>query len=173
VKKSQEAALSKKEQDILKGLNVPWITKDGYLDLKKYPIDHLLKQALSDAEQSFRSACTILVSMYSAGRTEAAVYLYGLLILNRDDIKRKELIIEASGQVKTQEMADLLFDELHRIESSNSTRVYIDVILKSLCYFPLSLVEDGFDKLLDEERWSYRMKQKFRKIFDHIRYKDL
>jgi hypothetical protein len=173
VKKSQEATLPKKEPDILKGMNVPWITKDGYFDFTKFPIDPILNQSLSNEEQSFRSACSILASMHSAGRPEAAVYLYGLFVLNKDDIKRKELIIEASGQVKTTGMAAILFDELHRIESSSSTRVYIDLILKNLSHFPLSLVKDGFDKLLDQERWSYRMKQKFRKILDQIRYKDL
>lgn len=165
--------MSKKEKDILQDLNIPWITKDGYFDFKKFPIDPILKQSLSDEEQSFRSACSILASMHSAGRTEAAVYLYGLFILNKDNVKRKELIIEVSGQVKTTEMAAILFDELHRIESSSSTRAYIDLILKNLSHFPLSLVKDGFDKLLDEKRWSYKMKQKFKKILDQIRYKNL
>ena len=33
--------------------------------------------------------------MYLAGRTEAAVFLYGLLILYRNDRIRKELIVDA------------------------------------------------------------------------------
>lgn len=163
--------MAKKDKDILKSLNVPWITKDGYLDLSKYPIDSILKQSLSGEERSFRSACTLLASMYSAGRTEAAVYLYGLFILHRNDRGKKELIIEAFGQVKTPEAASLLFSELNQTESSNSTRGYIDVILKSLHYFPLDLVEDGFDALIEDNRWSYRMKRKFTEILDGIRYK--
>jgi hypothetical protein len=46
-----------KSGDILKKLNVPWITKDGYLDLTKFPIDSTLKQAVADEVEKFRSAC--------------------------------------------------------------------------------------------------------------------
>ena len=84
---------------------------------------------------------------------------------------RKELIIEALQHIKTPEAASLLFTELNQIESSNSTRVYIDTILKSLRYFPVDLVEDGFESLLDDARWSYRMKRKFREILDGTKYR--
>jgi hypothetical protein len=109
--------------------------------------------------------------MYSAGRAEAAVFLYGLFTLHGNDRTRKEPIIHALGHIKTAEAADLLFRELNQTESSNSTRAYIDTILKNLRYFPLHIVEDGFDSLLKDSRWSYRMKHKFRKILDQIKYK--
>jgi|GEM_PF-3096520 len=41
-------------KNMLKGLNIPWITKEGQLDLSKYPIDSLIKQTLSNEEESFR-----------------------------------------------------------------------------------------------------------------------
>lgn len=116
--------MPRKEKDTLSHLKVPWITKDGYLDLTKFPIDSILEQSLSSEEGVFRSACNMLASMYSAGRTEAAVFLYGLFILHRNDRRRKELIIDALGHVKTAETADLLFRELNQVESSNSTRGY-------------------------------------------------
>ena len=157
-----------KNKDILSSLNVPWITEDGYIDLSKLPIDSVLRQSLSKDENEFRSACNTLASMYSAGRVEAAIFLYGLLTLHRNDRARKELIINALGHIKTAETADLLFRELNQTESSNSTRTYIDTILKNLCYFPIHLVEDSFDSLLADGRWSYRMKHKFRKVLDRI-----
>lgn len=162
--------MPKKEKDILSSLNVPWITKDGYIDLSKLPIDSTLKQSLSKDEEKFRHACLMLASMYSAGKTEAAVFLYGLLILYRNDISRKESIVNALGHVRTAETADLLFRELSETESSNSIRGYINAILKSLTRFPLNLIEDGFNGLLDDNRWSYRMKRKFREILDRVTY---
>jgi hypothetical protein len=33
--------MAKKEKDILKKLGVPWITKDGFLDMAKFPIDSI------------------------------------------------------------------------------------------------------------------------------------
>ena len=102
--------------------------------------------------------------MYLAGRTEAAVYLYGLFILCRNDRIKKELIVDALGHVKTPQSASLLFGELNQTESSNSSRSYIKTILSSLKRFPLNLVEDGFNGLLNDRRWSYRMKLKFKEI---------
>ena len=74
---------------------MPWITKDGYLDLAKFPIDSVVKQANSAKEKDFRSACRTLASMYDAGRSEAAIFLFGLLTLNSSDIERKKAIVEA------------------------------------------------------------------------------
>ena len=163
--------MPKKEDDILRKLNVPWITKDGYLDLAKFPIDSVLKQALSVKEQDFQSACRILTSMYDAGRSEAAIFLFGLLIHNADDIVRKEAIVEALGRIKTKETTDLLFRELRITVSSNSTRQYIDRILKSLKRFPLEFIEEGFEELLKDSKWSYRMKRKFKEILEDVEYR--
>ena len=47
--------------DIKKHLrNVPWITKEGFLDPAKFPIDSVLKQALSDDDRQFRSGLNML-----------------------------------------------------------------------------------------------------------------
>ncbi len=158
--------MPRKDKDILKKLNVPWITKDGYIDLKKLPIDSVLRQSLSNDDREFESACRALASMYSAGREEAAVYLYGLLLFYKNDIYRKENIVDALGHVKTNECSGLLFAELDNTKSSNTTRGYINVLLKSLRYFPIEQIEEGFKRLLTEKKWSYRMKSKFREILE-------
>ena len=62
-------AYRKKQIPIL----VPWITKAGYLDLTKLPIDVILAQAVGDDGEKFRSACRILGLMASAGRIEAEI----------------------------------------------------------------------------------------------------
>ena len=158
--------MSRKEKDILKNLNVPGITKDGYIDLKKFPIDSTLRQSMGDNDRDFDSACRTLGSMYCAGREEAAVYLYGLLSFYKNDIYRKERIVDSLGHVKTDECAQLLFAELNKTESSNTTRKYINAVLKSLSYFPLEQIEEGFERLLKDKKWSYRMKTKFREILE-------
>jgi hypothetical protein len=188
--------MAKKEKDILKKLGVPWITKDGFLNMAKFPIDSTLKQAVGKNEEEFRSSCRTLISMYVAGRLETAIFLYGLLIHNNKNIERKEIIVEALGYVKTKESADLLFSaasdrrsgqfdrksdssvaeshtrELHQTVSSNSTRKYINSILKSLQRFPLENINEGFETLLLDKKWSYRMKNKFKAILngDDFRY---
>ena len=51
--------------DIKKQLgNVPWITKEGFLDPAQFPIDSVLKQALSDDDRQLRSGLNMLGAMY-------------------------------------------------------------------------------------------------------------
>ena len=163
--------MSHEKQDVLRELNAPWITKDGYLDLTKFPIDSTLTQAVGDNTEDFRSACRMLDSMAFSGRTEAGVFLYGLLMFYRGNREKKKWVVEALRHVQTPQSATLLFDELERTESSNSTRGYINTVLKVLDGFPLELVEDGFERLLSDSRWSYKMKRKFRAILEGIGYR--
>lgn len=114
----------------------------------------------------------MLGSMASAGRMEAGVFLYGLLTYCGDDIAKKELVIKALGQVWTKQSAHLLFEELDKTESSNSTKGYINTILKALEEFPLELVEDGFKDLLSNSKWTHRMKRKFRMVLGEIEYRN-
>jgi hypothetical protein len=162
-----------REEDFdLSDLNVPWVTKDGFLDLTKFPMDATLAQAVGDDMEGFRSACRLLGSMASAGRTPASVFLYGLLAFCRDDLTRKEPVIEALRYVRTRQAAQLLFEELNRTESSNTTRGYINAVLKALEGFPLECVEDGFERLLSDPKWSYKMKRKFSEILEEIIYRN-
>jgi hypothetical protein len=153
-------------------LNLPWITKEGYLDLTKLPMDSTLAQAVGEDMERFRSTCRLLGSMASVGRYTASVFLYGLLVAWRDDLTRKESIVEALGYVKTSQAAQLLFEELNRTESLNSTRGYINAVLKTLVKFPLECVDDGLKRLIADPKWSYRMKHKFRDVLKEIEYRN-
>jgi len=160
-----------KSGDKLKKLGVPWITKDGYLDLTKLPIDVIEAQAVGDDGEKFRSACQILGLMASAGRVEAGVFLSGLLKYFAGDTAKKQSVIEALGQVPTRESAESLFMELEKTTSSNSTRTYIDSVLRAFRSFPLDLVEGGFRRMLSDRRWSYRMKRKFMELLDDAEFR--
>ena len=149
---------------MVRKLDVPWITKDGYFDFTKFPMDSVLKQALSGENSDLMGACSVLDSMYHAGRPEAAVYLYGLMVHNYNNIQRKEIIVKHIGVVKTKECANILFKELNDIESNNTTRGYVNSILNILMTFPLPLIRDGFEALMNNNKWSVRMKRKFEDI---------
>ncbi|MBW2333313.1 MAG: hypothetical protein JRF08_07790 [Deltaproteobacteria bacterium] len=66
--------MDKETRKLKKELKVPWITKDGYLDLGKIPIDGILEQTLSKDFDKFRSGCGILQSMHNHERIEAGIY---------------------------------------------------------------------------------------------------
>jgi len=148
---------------------LPWMTKDGHFDLSKVPIDSVLMRTVIKDDNEFRDACSVLRAVYNAGREEAGIYLYGLFIHNHGNIVRKEIIVMALTDVKTKESASILFKELNDIDSSNSTRRYIGEILECLSRYPVDIIGDGFEALLKDRKWSYRMKNKFKGI---IYYKE-
>jgi hypothetical protein len=143
---------------------VPWITKEGYFDPAKFPIDSVLKQALSEDRESFRSGLNLLQTMASHGREEAGVFLLGLLLASDDRWERRMAIVEAMKGINTKPCADLLFSELRRVKSSNTTRRYLATVLQVLSLMPSGLVEAGFELLAEDKSFSAKMRSKFRRI---------
>jgi hypothetical protein len=146
--------------------DVPWITKEGYFDPGKFPIDSALKQALSDDHQEFRSGLNLLRSMYGHGRTEAGIFLMGLLVNSNDNWENRISIVEAMTGIDTKPCADLLFGELKRVRSSNTTRCYLGAVIKVLAAMPSELFEEGFEALGEDKTFSPKMRGKFRAVLE-------
>ena len=144
----------------------PWITKEGFLDPAQFPIDSVLKQALSDDDQQFRSGLNMLSSMYGHGRTEAGVFLLGLLVNCDDNWEKRITIAEAMKFIHTKPCADLLFGELKRVKSSNTTRRYLGAVIKVLSDMPSELNEEGFEALAEGRSFSPKMREKFRAVLE-------
>ena len=152
--------------------NVPWLTPDGYFDPAKFPIDGVLKQAMSDDPNEVRSGLTMLGSMYYHGRTEAGVFLLGLLLTCDDTWDRRLAVVEALKVVETKSCADLLFGELKRVKSSNTTRRYLGAVIKALADMPSELVEDGFAELAADPSFSPKMRAKFQAALNRNTFDD-
>jgi hypothetical protein len=150
----------------------PWITKDGSLDLTRFPIDGVLKQALSNDDQEFRTGLNLLMSMSGYGRTEAGVFLMGLLVVSDDDWEKRIKIVEALQGINTKPCADLLFGELRRVKSSNTTRRYLAAIIKVLAAMPTELTEAGFESLARDKSFSQKMRDKFQAVLRQDRLGD-
>ena len=146
--------------------NVPWITKNGNLDLTRFPIDNILKQALSEDEQEFKTGLSVLSSMCGYGRTEAGVFLMGVLLNCDDNWEKRICIIEAMRSIHTKPCADLLFNELKRVKSSNTTRRYLATVIKVLSTMPSELTEGGFESLAEDRSFSPKMRDKFRAVLE-------
>ena len=52
--------------------------------------------------------------------------------------------MEAMRTIHTKPCADLLFNRLKRVKSSNTTRRYLATVIKLLSTMPSELVEEGF-----------------------------
>jgi hypothetical protein len=150
--------------------NVPWITKDGNLDLAKFPIDGTLKQALSGDVDEFRSGVNMLRTMHGYGRDEAGIFLLGLLVACNENLERRGLIVEALRGVNTKACADLLFGELRRVRSSNTTRRYLAAVIKVLASMPSELIQEGFTLLANDKSFSQRMRDKFKEVIGEGRH---
>ena len=147
---------------------VPWLTPEGYFDPGKYPIDGVLQQAMSKDERAFRSTLNMLRSMYGHGRKEAGVFLLGLLFSVEDDWEKRSALVEAIQEVETQGCIAVLFGELKRVTSSNTTRRYLGTVIKVLSRMPFELIEEGFEALADDKSFSQKMRAKFRAILQQV-----
>ncbi len=154
--------------------NGPWITKEGFFDPRQFPIDGILKQAISDDERQRHSALAMLQAMYDHGRKEAGVFLLGLLLTCEDDkLDQRSAIVEALKIVQTQACADLLFRELKRIQCSNTTRRYLTLVIKVLANMPSELVLEKFTSLADDDFFSPRMRAKFQAVLEQFAMEDI
>jgi hypothetical protein len=153
--------------------NVPWMTKEGYFDPAQFPIESALKQALSDDDQEFRTGLNMLCSMYGHGRTEAGVFLLGVLVNCEDNWEKRIRIVEVMTGIQTKPCADLLFGELKRVKSSNTTRRYLGAVIKVLSSMPSELIEDGFETLAEDRSFSPKMRDKFRAVLENRLFEDL
>jgi len=149
---------------------VPWITSKGFLDPGKFPIDGVLKQALSTDEAEFRSALAVLRSMYGHERKEAGIFLLGLFMSCEDNWGKRSAIVEALQGVNTQACADVLFREFKRFKSSNTTRRYLGTVLNVLAQMPSELIEEGFEELANDKSFSQKMRAKFRAVLNRDSY---
>ena len=102
--------------------------------------------------------------MYGHGRMEAGVFLMGLLVNCDDNWEKRISIVEAMTGIDTKPCADLLFGELKRVKSSNTTRRYLGAVIKALSTMPSELVEEGFEALAEDRSFSPKMREKFRAV---------
>jgi hypothetical protein len=146
-----------------------WITSEGYFDFEKFPIDSVLRQAIDTDGQRFRTGCRVLGSMAAAGRVEAGVFLVGLLRYYGADLDRLGEVVEQLRFFAHESSAGALLAELRRVKSSNTTRRYLDRVLRSLTYFPATLVEDRLRELAADPAFSPKMRAKLRVAIGELR----
>jgi hypothetical protein len=152
--------------------NLPFITKEGYFDPAQFPIESVLKRALSDDEKEFTAGLNLLGSMYSHGRRDAGVFLLGVFVNCEDNWEKRTRIVEVLKRMHTKPCADLLFNELKRVKSSNTTRRYLGAVIEALSSMPSELIEEGFETLAEDRSFSPKMRAKFRAVSEDRLFED-
>ncbi len=150
-------------------VEAPWLTAQG-LDLSRFPIDSVLRQALSPNEEAFRTGCTLLNAMSHGGRVEAGVFLIGLLSQYPDEYRRLTVIAEALGSFPTVATVGALAAELRRVKGSSATRGYLRRIIDTLESFPAQLAGEQICELSSDPQVGTRFRQRLRTLA--FRYDD-
>ena len=141
----------------------PWFTKDG-LDLSLYPIDGVLRHALSVNDEEFRTACTLLKSMCGVGRLEAGIFLLGLLRHYPEDYPRLILIADSLESYPTLGTVEAFASELRRVTGSSSTGRYLRRMIDALERFPLELTVELVEDLTVDPRVGARFRQRLKAL---------
>jgi hypothetical protein len=68
--------------------------------------------------------------------------------------------------IQTRPCADLLFSELKRVKSSNTTRRYLTAVIEVLSLMPPELIQEGFETLAEDRSFSPKMRDKFRAVLE-------
>ena len=90
------------------------------------------------------------------------LYLIGLLGWHASDLQRLEVIAEQLRHFPYESSAKALLAEIRRVRNSNTTRRYLDRVLRSLAVLPLHLVKSGLEVLAEDDSFSSKMRAKFR-----------
>jgi hypothetical protein len=141
----------------------PWLTEHG-LDMSLYPIDGILKQALSSNDEQFRSGCALLKSMCSVGRLEAGIFLLGLLKHYPDDYPRLTLIADSLALFPHSETVEAFASEFRRVQGSSTTRGYLRCIIDALERFPAELVDEQIQSLAADPLVGTRFRQRLKSL---------
>jgi hypothetical protein len=146
--------------------SIPWLSSKGF-DYTKYPLGNLAKDAVSPDDQTFSSAVRMITAIASHKRDDALILLYGLFEYYKNDIRRLETIAESLTAIENVQFVEFLFKQIQNIQ--NTTRIYLNTLIKKLRYFKPDLVLEGFEKLLENKDFSYRMKSKFKEIINELK----
>lgn len=149
--------------------NLPWLTEEG-INFSKVPLDLVARQALAPTIEEVRGACGVLAQIACVGRLDADVYLIGLLRYYQDHPERRRAVVNALGLSTSAAAADALADEFRRVESSNTTRTYLNSVLKALSRMGPELAVPRLEALAEEPGFSARMRTKFRETAMRIEW---
>jgi hypothetical protein len=137
---------------------------DFHFDPATYPLEKVVKKALSRDDRDFHTACQLLVGRKEHAEDEVIVVFLGLLAIYSDNLARLTSIVRFLRIVPSAATAERLFAELRRVKSNNTTRGYLSAVLDSLAEYPPSLTGDGFAELSEDPAFSQRRRAQFRAL---------
>lgn len=140
------------------------------IDLKNIPVDQYLTQLESPDLEKQKEAVTSLGSLITLGNDKAFTALSEFFkqMPTPNEISNVHYKIRIFKYLRESEQVNKLIpsliDELHQINSNNTTRQWIAEILQFLSSCPKKQIQKSLEQMLTDNRFSYRFKKKL-KIF--------
>jgi hypothetical protein len=130
-------------------------------DPRTFPIEPILRQAVSLDVARARDAWTVLGTMARNERPEAGIFLLGLMRVHEGDLTRMAVLVRAVSFWPSQAAADALKAEFYRVPSSPATRTYLNAVLRALMDLPAPLSLEALQTLADDTKLSVKWRRRF------------
>ncbi len=132
-------------------------------DLRTFPIELILRQAVSSDVGRARDAWNLLGTM-ARERPEAGVFLLGLMRVHGGDLTRMAVLVRAVSFFPSEAAADALKAEFYRVPSSPATRTYLNEVLRALTGLPAPLSREALKALADDNKLSVKWRRRFEEV---------
>ena len=131
------------------------------LDPRTFPIEPILRQAVSLDVGRAGAAWNVLGTMARSERPEAGIFLLGLMRAHRNDLTRLAVLVRAVSFFPSEAAADALKAEFYRVPSLPATRTYLNEVLRAMMDLPAPLSREALTTLADDEKLSVKWRRRF------------
>jgi len=130
-------------------------------DPSTFPIEPILRQAVSLDVGRASDAWSLLGTMASNQRPVAGIFLLGLMRVHGGDLTRMAVLVRAVSFFPSEAAADALKGEFYRVPSSPATRTYLNEVLRALMQLPAPLSREALKTLADDKKLSVKWRRRF------------
>jgi len=152
------------------------LKKDPLLMAKFAPMD-MHKENLKSPETGVREKALEQIANFASLKNLEAIEIFYEYYENLppvetlEDVQQRVDMLQGTKGLSDQERySSLLLKELYRSESNNTTRGLISEVFKILSMVPLKYIEEDLKNMLNDKRFSYRLKQKMKDILNRQYY---
>ena len=131
------------------------------IDLRTFPIDPILRQAVDLDVERASQASQLLGAMAGHDRPGAGIFLLGHMRVHGHDLARMAVIVSAVSHFRSEATAEALKAEFYRVPSSPGTRTYLNEVLRSLMQLPSRLSGEALRTLAQDTKLSVRWRRRF------------
>jgi len=143
------------------------------IDWKTVPVHQYVKQLKDPNPAEQLNAISSLAGLIGFGNMEAFKELFNFFkelpppgTIEEVHFKKEVLRHLRSSKTKTILIPQLIY-ELYHTPSNNTTRQYINDIFQFLKFAPREDVLEPLEKMLEDKKFSYRIKRKIKDILNH------